>query len=64
MGDQYLLAKSAPRQIHWRIPLERERDQAGAASTMHANPIDAAALERYFQERAQHDLFSGVAVIT
>jgi CubicO group peptidase (beta-lactamase class C family) len=31
---------------------------------MHAHPIDAAALEGYFQERAHHDLFSGVALIT
>jgi CubicO group peptidase (beta-lactamase class C family) len=31
---------------------------------MHVGPIDADALERYFRERAQHNLFSGVALIT
>jgi CubicO group peptidase (beta-lactamase class C family) len=31
---------------------------------MHANPINADALDHYFQERAQQDLFSGVALIT
>jgi CubicO group peptidase (beta-lactamase class C family) len=40
------------------------RDQAGAVSAMHASPIDADALERYLQERAQQDLFAGVALIT